>query len=188
LCGHQLHRCGEYLQQARQPSKPVIPITPAHGNSLAKAQAPVAGAVAGSAAAAAVRGNNLEQQILKSFSKPGQKKAHSLLKHLKNSKVLTWTPEGEISYRGQPIHHSNIVDLMIEAQRQKPLKHRELQPGLDKSVQALKETNTAKAWLTNSALKKTCRNERKSVFIILYTRVDFKKPLWSNPFTKPLDE
>jgi hypothetical protein len=78
------------------------------------------------------------------MNKPGQKKAHNLLKYLKNSKVLTWTLEGEISYRGRPIPHSNIVDLMTEAQRQKPLKHHELPPGFDGIAQALKETNTAK--------------------------------------------
>jgi hypothetical protein len=39
-----------------------------------------------------------KQQVLAlSVCKPGQKKAHSFFKHLKNSKVLTWTPEGEIS-------------------------------------------------------------------------------------------
>jgi hypothetical protein len=41
---------------------------------------------------------------------------------------------------------------MIEAQKQRPLKHRELPSGFDEFAQALKETNTAKAWLTNPAL------------------------------------
>jgi hypothetical protein len=35
------------------------------------------------------------------------------------------------------------------------LKHRELPPGFDEFGQALKETNTAKTWLTNPALIKT---------------------------------
>jgi hypothetical protein len=113
LYGHQLHRYRDYLQQARQPGK-------APSNSPAKPTA------AGAPVAGAAGGIDLEQQILESVNKPEQKKAHSLLKHLKNSKVLTWTPEGEISYRGRAIPHSNIVDLMTEAQRQKPLKHREL--------------------------------------------------------------
>jgi hypothetical protein len=76
LYGHQLHRDREYLQQAWHPAKQAIP-------------APVAGAAAG--------GSDIDQQILESVSTLGQRKAHSLLKHLKNSKVLTWTPEGEIS-------------------------------------------------------------------------------------------
>jgi hypothetical protein len=120
LYGHQLHCYREYLQQARQTSKPVIPATPA------PAKPPVTGAAPPAPVAGAARGCDLEQQILESVNKPGQKKAHNLLKHLKNSKVLTWTSEGEISYRGRPIPHSNVVDLMTEAQRQKPLKHREL--------------------------------------------------------------
>jgi hypothetical protein len=105
--------------------------------------------------------SDLEQQILESVSKPGQKKAHSFLKHLNNSKVLTWTPEGEISYRGRPIPQSNIVDLMTEAQRLKPLKHRELPPGFDEFAQALKETNTAKAWLTKPTLIKAMEKPGK---------------------------
>jgi hypothetical protein len=159
LYGHQLHRYREYLQQARQPGKPVIPATPP--------PAPAKPTVAGVPAApptpptpAGVAGG-LEQQVLESVSKPGQKKTHHLLKHLKNSKVLTWTPEGEISYRGRAIPHSNIVDLMTEAQRLKPLRHRELPPGFDEFAQALKEINTAKAWLTNPALIKAMEKPGK---------------------------
>jgi hypothetical protein len=142
LYGHQLHRYREYLQQTRQPGKPVTPAPakpPAAGVPTTPPTPPVAvpAPVAGAAP-------DLEQQILESVNKPGQKKAHNLLKHSKNSKVLTWTPEGEISYRGRPIPYSNIVDLMTEAQRQKPLKHRELPPGFDEFAQALKDTNTAK--------------------------------------------
>jgi hypothetical protein len=143
LYGHQLHRYQEYLQQARHPTIPAKHTVPAPDNSPAKAQ--VAGAAAGS---------DIEQQILESVSKPGQKRAHSLLKHLKKSSVFTWSPEGEISYRGQAIPQSTIVNLMTEAQRQKPLKNCELPPGFDEFAQALKETNTAKAWLTNPALIK----------------------------------
>jgi ribosome-binding protein aMBF1 (putative translation factor) len=50
---------------------------------------------------------------------------------------------------------------MTEAQRQKPLKHRELSPGLDEFAQALKETNTAKAWITNPALIKAMEKLEK---------------------------
>ena len=147
LYGHQLHRYREYLQQARQPGKPAAPV----------ATPPAAGVPAPVAEAAP----HLEQQILESVNKPGQKKAQSLLKHLKNSKVLTWTPEGEISYRGHAIPNSNIVDLMTEAQRLRPLMHRALPPGFDEFAQALKETNTAKAWLTNPALIKAMEKPGK---------------------------
>jgi hypothetical protein len=50
---------------------------------------------------------------------------------------------------------------MTEVQRQKPLKHRELPPGFDEFVQALKEANTAKAWLTNPALIKAMEKPGK---------------------------
>jgi hypothetical protein len=153
LYGHQFHRYREYLQQARQPAKLIISIAP--GNSSTKAApAPVVGAAVGS---------GLEQQILESISKPGQKKARSLFKHLNNSKVLTWTAEGEISYRGRPIPQSNTVDLMTDAQRLKPMKHRKLLPGFDEFAQALKETNTAKAWSTNLALIKAMEKPGRSV-------------------------
>jgi hypothetical protein len=97
-------------------------------NSPANSPEPVTGAAGGS---------DIEQQILESISKPWQEKVYSLQKHLKNSKVLTWTPEGEISYRGQPISHSNIADLMTEALRQKPLKHRKLPTRFDKICSSL---------------------------------------------------
>jgi hypothetical protein len=150
LYGHQLHRYREYLQQARQPGKPANPPT---AGVPAAPTPPVPAGVA----------PDLEQQILESVNKPGQKKAQSLLKHLKNSKVLTWTPEGEISYRGRAIPHSNIVDLMTEAQRLKPLKHRELPPGFNEFAQALKETNAAKTWLTNPALIKAMEKPGKII-------------------------
>jgi hypothetical protein len=141
LYGHQLHRYREYLQQARQPGKPPAPPPAA---PLAGVPAPpVAGVPPPPVAEAAGPAGGLEQQILESVNKTGQKKALSLLKHLKNSKVLTWTPEGEISYRGHAIPDSNIVDLMTEDQRLRPLKNREVPPGFYEFAQALKETNTA---------------------------------------------
>jgi hypothetical protein len=55
------------------------------------------------------------------------------------------------------------VDLITKAQRQKPLKHRELPPppGFDEFAQALKETNAAKSWLTNRALIKAMEKPEK---------------------------
>jgi hypothetical protein len=50
---------------------------------------------------------------------------------------------------------------MTEAQRLKPIKHQELLPGFDEFAQALKETNTAKAWLTNLALIKAMEKPGK---------------------------
>jgi hypothetical protein len=91
LYGHQLHRYREYLQQARHislPAKPATPV-PMPGNSPAQASPPPP---------AAANATDIEQQIFESVNKPGQKKANSLLKHLRKSSILTWIPEGEISY------------------------------------------------------------------------------------------
>ena len=141
LYGHQLHRYREYLQQARQPTKlPATNPVPA---------APAASPAAASHASPPGATGGLEEQILKSVNKGGRRKAELLLDHVKRSKVLTWDKEGEISYRGQKVPDSNIVDLVTESQRAKPLKHRELPAGFDQFAQALKETNLPKAYVTN---------------------------------------
>jgi hypothetical protein len=67
---------------------------------------------------------------------------------------------------------------MTEAQRQKPLKHGELPPGFDEFAQALKETNTAKAWLTNPPLIKAMEKPGK---------ISTTKPVKIST-TKPVDE
>lgn len=50
---------------------------------------------------------------------------------------LEW--EGEISYWGQRIPSSNIVDLMVDTMRQKTRKSHPQQAGLQEFGQALKE-------------------------------------------------
>ena len=46
-----------------------------------------------------------------------QKKAKQLLKHVERIKDLSWTPAGEMVYRGQKIPRSNIVDLVGDMMR-----------------------------------------------------------------------
>jgi hypothetical protein len=86
----------------RLPAKPLPPPSDPASPPAAVAEA----------AAATDTEDGIDEQIPQSVNKPGQKKANLLLKHLKKSKVSTWTPEGEIIYRGRAIPHSNIVDLM----------------------------------------------------------------------------
>lgn len=43
-----------------------------------------------------------------------QKKARLLLDHLKKTKVLKWNSNGEISYRGNRVPQSNIIDLVTK--------------------------------------------------------------------------
>ena len=140
LYGHQLHRYREYLHQARQ--QPTPPSAPPAASPSAPPEA------------AAAASDDLDEQIIKSVAKPGQKKAGLLLDHLKKSKVLTWNKEGQISYRGQRVPDSNIVDLMTESQRQRPLKHREAPAGLHEFAQALKETNAPKQYVSSQAVIK----------------------------------
>jgi hypothetical protein len=65
LYGHQLHRYQEYLQQARQPGKPPVPAKPP--------AVPAAAVPAVPAVPTPIAGADLEQQILESVNKPGQK-------------------------------------------------------------------------------------------------------------------
>jgi hypothetical protein len=88
---HQLHCYREYFQQARHPGAPAAPPTAAPPAESPQPPAVPEGASGGWE-------DEIEAQILESVNKPGQKKTQSLLKHLKKSKVLTWTPKGEISY------------------------------------------------------------------------------------------
>jgi hypothetical protein len=68
---------------------------------------------------------------------------------------------GPMSALSEMDSQETTQNLMTEAQRLKPLKHRELPPGFDEFAQALKETNTAKAWLINPALIKAMEKPGK---------------------------
>lgn len=70
-----------------------------------------------------------------------QKRAGLLLDHLKNTEVLKWNSDGEISYRGKRIPQSNIVDLVTKTMRTKSRRAFRSPIGIDEFAQALKETN-----------------------------------------------
>ena len=78
-----------------------------------------------------------------------KKKAGLLLDHLKKSKVLKWNAQGQVSYRGREVPHSNIVDLVSETMRLKNRKHHPQPAGLAQFAQALKEVNTANEFVQN---------------------------------------
>ena len=48
-----------------------------------------------------------------------RKKAKQLMKHMERMKDLSWTPAGEMVYRGRKIPRSNIVDLVGDMMRQR---------------------------------------------------------------------
>ena len=69
--------------------------------------------------------------------------------HLKKSKVLKWNAQGQVSYRGREIPHSNIVDLVSETMRMKSRKSHPQPAGLAQFAQALKEVNTPNEYVQN---------------------------------------
>ena len=145
LYGQELHRYRNYLQQAREPT------------TTKKTPAPIAPAPA----AAAAPDPEIDQQIIQSVNKPMQRKAELLLSHLKKTNVLTWNKDGEISYRGQKVPDSNIVDIMAENMRTRSLKNRPVPKGLDEFAQALKETRTPMTYLQNRDLIKAMQKPGK---------------------------
>ena len=157
LYGQELHRYRNYLQQAREPTtikKTPAPVAPAAA-AAAAAPAPAA------AAPPAAPDPEMDQQIIQSVNKPMQRKAELLLNHLKKTNVLTWDKDGEISYRGQKVPDSNIVDIMAENMRTRSLKNRPVPKGLDEFAQALKETRTPMVYLQNRDLIKAMQKPGK---------------------------
>jgi hypothetical protein len=71
--------------------------------------------------------------------------------------------EREISYRVRAIPETNIVELMTETQRQRPLKHRKLPSGFEKFGQALKDTHALKHYMSNCDVQKAMEKQGKSV-------------------------
>ena len=69
--------------------------------------------------------------------------------HLTKRKVLKWNAQGQVSYRGREIPHSNIVDLVSETMKLKSRKHHPPPAGLAQFAQALKEVNTPQEYVQN---------------------------------------
>ena len=61
----------------------------------------------------------LHDQILQSVHKTMHKKAELLLGMIKINNNLTWNEQGVVSYKGNRIHGSNIIDLINDAIRQR---------------------------------------------------------------------
>lgn len=117
LYGQELARYRHYLERERNEGKISIPAPP---------DAPPA---ADGAAAAALppqppQPTNLDQAVLDNVQQSQRKKAELLLNHLKKSKIVRWDEQGQISYRGKPIPHSNIIDLMEDTMRLRARKSR----------------------------------------------------------------
>lgn len=155
LYGQQLYRYQNYLAQARIQQNPLASVAAAAAAiRTPAAAAPADGAPADGAAAAAPddaipKTREMDQQVIRSVSNKMQRKAGLLLDHLKKSNVIKWNDDGEISYRGEPIPGSNIVDLVTNTMKTKSSTRLPALPGSDEFAQALKETKVPRDYLVN---------------------------------------
>ena len=139
LYGQQLARYRHYLEKARNEGRSLSlpPVTPTTASGEAKSsQFPV-------------ETREVDTKVLESVGKNMKKKANLLLDHLKKSKVFKWNAQGQVSYRGREIPHSNIVDLVSETMRLKSRKSHPQPAGLAQFAQALKEINTPNEFVQN---------------------------------------
>lgn len=156
LYGQQLYWYQNYLAQARIQQNPLASVAAAAAATrtpaAAAAAAPADGAPADGAAApddAIPKTREMDQQVIRSVSNKMQRKAGLLLDHLKKSNVIKWNDDGEISYRGEPIPGSNIVDLVTNTMKTKSSTRLPALPGSDEFAQALKETKVPRDYLVN---------------------------------------
>ena len=90
----------------------------------------------------------LHDQILQSVPKTMQRKAELLLGMIKNNNNLTWDEQGVVSYKGKPVHGSNIIDLINNAIHQR----KGVEPrGWKTFSKALHESNIPQEVIGNSS-------------------------------------
>lgn len=156
LYGQQLYRYRNYLAQARIQQNPLAAVaaaTPAPTAATPADGAPAADGAAApddaSPAVAVPKTREMDQQVIRSVSNKMQRKAGLLLDHLKKSNVIQWNDDGEISYRGEPIPGSNIVDLVTNTMKTKSSARLPPLPGSNEFAQALKETKVPRDYVVN---------------------------------------
>ena len=94
-----------------------------------------------------------EREVIDGVSNVNKKKADALLKKLKNNPDVQWTENGEISYRGNTITGSSMVDLMNEALKKNKS---EVKPrGWSTFSLALKDMDIPGEFINNSKRSKT---------------------------------
>lgn len=171
LYGQQLYRYQNYLAQARIQQNSLASVAAAAAATrtpaaAAAAAAPADGAAAPADGAAAPDGaipktREMDQQVIRSVSNKMQRKAGLLLDHLKKSNVIKWNDDGEISYRGEPIPGSNIVDLVTNTMKTKSSARLPVLPGSNEFAQALKETKVPRDYLVNPNVIKAMKRPGK---------------------------
>lgn len=161
LYGQQLYRYRNYLAQARIQQNPLAAVAAAAAATPTPtaAAAPADGAPAAADGAAAPddatpavavpKTREMDSQVIRSVSSKMQRKAGLLLDHLKKSNVIQWNDDGEISYRGEPIPGSNIVDLVTNTMKIKSSSRLPPPAGSNEFAQALKETKVPREYVVN---------------------------------------
>ncbi|GBO16379.1 hypothetical protein AVEN_179808-1 [Araneus ventricosus] len=97
-------------------------------------------------------------KILKSALARYLNTVKNILDFLKdNHSILSWTPEGEIVYKGQRIHRTNIVNLVTDL-----LRNRKKSPsGFQEFQAALKEMKIPSTYIVN---RKIFKNNTEKIF------------------------
>lgn len=85
--------------------------------------------------------SEIEKDLLKSVPSTLKKKAAQLLHHLKQNTDLSWNDRGEITFHGQQVKNSNLIDLVNDVLRHR--KQTEQPTGWDTFAEALSQTNVA---------------------------------------------
>ena len=154
LYGQELARYRHYLERARNEGKISIPAPP-------DAPPAVDGAAAAAPPPQPPQPTNLDQAVLDNVQQSQRKKAELLLNHLKKSKIVRWVEQGQISYRGKPIPHSNIIDLMGDTMRLRARKSRPKPAGMMEFAQGLKENFTPHDYVGNPEVIKAMQKPGK---------------------------
>lgn len=82
--------------------------------------------------------NDLEKEILDSVPKSLKGKAELLLKKMKSSPEMTWNEKGELTFKGETVKGSNVVDLVNDVLRKRKYFNPE---GWETFGEALREAN-----------------------------------------------
>ena len=115
----------------------------------------------------------LSEALLKTIPKQSRTEAKLLFEHLQNHpEIIKWNKRGEISFKGDELNGSNLIDLIANVMTNRKSSGSLLHDTI--FLKALSETNVPESWIKN-------RTSRK----LLQSYKDVKE---LNPFTTPSSE
>ena len=101
-----------------------------------------------------IEGENLiSKEVIGAVGNQSKKKAELLLERLKANPDISWNERGEISYQGNQIKKSSMLDLFSEALKKHPSKVNK-PIGWETFSLALKDMNTPSRFISNTGLKR----------------------------------